>query len=67
MFGARVCSFTDPPCGCDHVALVLESTGFLITAFGAVEVGAVGLVASALGCLNFISIAGSGAAEDQIG
>ena len=66
MFGAWVGGFADPPCGCHHVALMLEGTGFLVTALGAVVVDAVGLVPSAFGCLNLFPIDGNRVAECNV-
>ena len=52
VFWAWANGFADPSWGFDNVALVLEGTGFLVTALSAVVVDAVGLVSSAFHCLN---------------
>ena len=52
MFGARVKCLADPSWGCHDIALMFERARFLVAAFGAVVVDAVGVVSFAFSCFD---------------
>ena len=63
MLVAWVCCFANPACGCHHVALVLKGATFFVAALDAVEVCAVGFIASALRCFHLFPVDGCGVSE----
>ena len=58
--------FADPSWGCDNVALVLEGTGFIVTALSAVVVDAIGFVSCAFKCVDLFPVNENGVTECNV-